>query len=272
MATQVVNRPSVQNLTAQSKYRIKEVQDSTGLEALKRMSTTRIADTRYLDPLYQSGDMRKVLWASPVVIYTQPKKALGSRIELNEYGYVVVIDIPKEHQSLENGALALPAMSFKFAFSESERKHIITVKNSNKVIVVENFPATNGWYIPETKSGIPQGESVSNENPAARYLYRRDKQYVGPVVRVYDNFGYNRRVVGADVRLVYGYGVAELELTEPKPSSKPTQESKGMLKLLRSLAQAEVSLDKMEGTVNPKLLKPLQEMVRNAKAIKIDSS
>lgn len=56
------------------------------------------------------------------------------------------------------------------------------------------LPNDDGWYLTDSKYGIPNGEKSSNSNPDARYLWRyQNKDYDGLLVRRGDYDG--RRLV-----------------------------------------------------------------------------
>jgi hypothetical protein len=66
-----------------------------------------------------------------------------------------------------------------------------------------NLPLQDGWYLPDKKWGIPNGEKSSESNPDAMYLWRwQNDAYSGLLVRG-GGFGvWGRRGVGA----VWGSG------------------------------------------------------------------
>ncbi|PIU09410.1 hypothetical protein COT30_04580 [Candidatus Micrarchaeota archaeon CG08_land_8_20_14_0_20_49_17] len=77
----------------------------------------------------------------------------------------------------------------------------------NKVSVVSEFPASDGWYPVDPQHGIPTGGQVnfSFSNPVNRYLWRLAEGRVGPVGRGY---GYRRDVGLYNVRPSFCFGVA----------------------------------------------------------------
>lgn len=72
------------------------------------------------------------------------------------------------------------------------------------------LPHEDGWYLTDSKYGIPNGEKSSNSNPNARYLWRwQNKDYDGLLVRGFGYDDYVRRFVycylGPYVRLGVSY-------------------------------------------------------------------
>ncbi len=59
------------------------------------------------------------------------------------------------------------------------------------------LPLQDGWYLPDKKYGIPNGEKSDSSNPAARYLWRyQDRDFNGLVARRYGGwFDWYRRYV-----------------------------------------------------------------------------
>jgi len=56
-----------------------------------------------------------------------------------------------------------------------------------------SLPLNDGWYLPDAKYGIPNGEKSSADNPKARYLWRyQHEDFAGLVARRY--YRWNDRV------------------------------------------------------------------------------
>lgn len=161
-------------------YRIKEIREVNGYDAIRMMARMKIASNTFVEPFYQSGELGRALWTEPIIIYAAPSQAFGSRVEFENASF----NVPREFQELKSAALCLPSMSFKL--SDRGGRLLITVSRGKKIIVVENFPPSNGFYIPDAKTGMPQGAEALSENASAIYLWRRKEgQYIGPVVRGY---------------------------------------------------------------------------------------
>lgn len=84
------------------------------------------------------------------------------------------------------------------------------------------LPLNDGWYLTDKKYGIPNGEPSNSSNPAARHLYRwQDRDFEGFLVRGYDFFGFDRRVVNAYYVPRDRFGVRRVG--PPKPNKVPRQ-------------------------------------------------
>ncbi len=270
-ASRVINEAQAQKSGAKSDYKIKEMQYATGYGALRAISTKNVASTLFLDPRYQSGEISKALWAPPVTIYMPAGRAFGSTVEFSN----VVFNVPAELQGLKDAAIALPSKSFKTM--DVKDKIVISIRKGKQIKVVENFPSTDGWYLIDPKTGIPQGAKVSSDNPEARYLWRRDDEpYIGPVVRDYDYFNNDRRNVNVYQRLDDGFGVVLVERVEPERKLRvaqvatETKLSRKVGALLRDdVGPAEENLQRLTGVVSEDLLKAQRKLIRKLKEIEI---
>jgi hypothetical protein len=94
----------------------------------------------------------------------------------------------------------------------------ILVKHKSMVIV-DNFPEKNGWYLTDAMTGIPTGQQVNSNNPNARYLVRVDGAgRIGPVARGYVSTNYiNKRYAYLYLRPSGALGVA---VEAPEGSAK----------------------------------------------------
>ena len=71
------------------------------------------------------------------------------------------------------------------------------------------LPLNDGWYLPDKKWGVPNGEKSSESNPDALYLWRwQNDDYSGLLVRCYGGFD-DWRGVDADRLSVIRLGVIE---------------------------------------------------------------
>ena len=98
-----------------------------------------------------------------------------------------------------NSALVLESPNLKV--EEHDDKHILT----GKIVKIKDFPASDGWYGVDKDTVIPQGEKISSSREDARYLWRRNEQYIGPVARYYDFYGFYYLFYIYDWRLVFAY-------------------------------------------------------------------
>lgn len=75
------------------------------------------------------------------------------------------------------------------------------------------LPLEDGWYLPDKKYGIPNGEKSNSSNPNARYLWRyQNDSFSGLLVRRYlDFYGGARRYVYAYYLPDFRFGVVKKE-------------------------------------------------------------
>lgn len=192
-------------------YEIKELKPTTDYAALRVISKKRTASNAFVDPLYMSEKLHSTIYVDPI-IYMSPGQQFGSVVKFKD----TIFKVPKEFQKLSDAALVLPSMSFNV--SEAWGRTLITVKNGKKINVVENFPANDGWYMCDEKTGMPVNTGSSSNNQSARYLFRRyDDQYVGLVIRG-GGGNYVSRIINANLDKSE-YHVALLERTGPESNS-----------------------------------------------------
>jgi hypothetical protein len=265
MATQA---KVIEGQNAHSVSEIKYTRDATGYDTIKRMSTEgRIATNLFVDPLYQSVELKQVLWVDPVIVYTRPGQAFGQHIEFDD----VIFIVPKDYWGVKDAAFALPSKSFKAAKSDS--KLVISIKNGANITLVKDFPVREGWYLTDPQTGIPYGQESGNKE--ARHLSRSKEPYIGPVVRGFNAGNGNGRCIDVGVGLFNRYEVAVLEFEQrAKPAQltvSDTKLSRKVADLLRHVGPAEESLQKLNGVVNDAQLKALRKLVREARGLEIKS-
>ena len=112
-------------------------------------------------------------WTSTGIAYAPPDEELGKKIEYQD----LVIEVPKEYQKSKNIAMIIPNLRIE---KDQDRLFYYHV-NTAGIDVVEGFPSENGWYIPDSKYAIPQGNESSELNQSALYIWRSSSQYVGAV-------------------------------------------------------------------------------------------
>jgi hypothetical protein len=129
--------------------------------------------------------------------------------------------------------VALVALGVTSADFKKDGSSIILDIPESRLIVVPNFPGSDGWYMPHVETGVPHGEKA-NKSKDARYLYRlNDSSYVGLLVCMghYGNYG-SRRGVGANFRASNRFGVVaevpekdvpkiEALISAPEPEPAP---------------------------------------------------
>jgi len=174
--------------------------DVTGYDALKLAGSVPIANNKFIDSLLRSGEWQKhrelfPAWTGTVIIYEAPGRSFGKFVQSEN----VLFEIPREYQGLKNSALVLESPNLKV--EEHDDKHILT----GKIVKIKDFPASDGWYGADKDTVIPQGEKISSSREDARYLWRRNEQYIGPVARYYDFYGFYYLFYIYDWRLVFAY-------------------------------------------------------------------
>lgn len=191
--------------TTRTSEAIKEIRKMNGYDALRLMSTTKVASNLFLDPFYYSREMYEPMWTEPI-IFTLPDKAFGSIVKAGS----ITFNVPGEFQGLTNTALILPSGSFAVDGKDDDMSISIRSRSNSKIILVPNFPATIGWYNTDPNTGIPQNIRSSKVNSDARFLWRnKNKPYVGPTAR--SEFLGDMRSISADAALDKIFGVALLE-------------------------------------------------------------
>ena len=145
-------------------------------------------------------------WTGLITVYENPGTPFGKYVKDPDSGWI--FDIPKAYQGQKDIALVLQQKDYKIV----EGEYGIKFLKASKMEAIP-FPASNGWYLPETKFGLPSGEKSNQENPKARYLWRvSGGDPIRPVARYGIWHGYLRRIVncsGMPVDCRLGVGVVE---------------------------------------------------------------
>ena len=140
------------------------------IEALRASYGKVLLGNKDVDGYLKSGNLLPTVRTGTMLIYDTPGVVFGSRVEYSGLTY----NVPKEYQGLANCALVLKHPNFKV-----EGRTL----RGDRVNVVENFPALNGWYGVDEAFGIPQGSSKESRDPSARQLLRLDGPCISMVVR-----------------------------------------------------------------------------------------
>jgi hypothetical protein len=142
-------------------------------------------------------------WSGTMTAYVEPGQKLGEQVEYIDPKTKVrwVFAVPEAHQDATNAILVAEHPDYTLEVDGNNR-----VVHANAVDLVSAFPGKDGWYLADSKHGIPTGEQVAYSEQV-RYLWRIAKR-VGPVARGYDDFFDDRQGVGLDTRPSGGYGVA----------------------------------------------------------------
>jgi hypothetical protein len=221
-AVRVNDNPQTSMPRVRHALSVATIQKATGQGLANLMAVKRIANNVDVDPVYMSGDAKKVAFTG-FLAYAAPGKEFGETIHFGN----AVLHVPKKFQGMKDTALYLGSRSVEVS---SNGKLSMSITDEKKVKVIEGFPATDGYYITEPTSGIPQGTEVSKTNPNARYLWRVEKgQYIGPTIRDPASITGNRGIV-AEGGLNLEYNVVLLG-SESRVSS--TQVTDAIRELLR---------------------------------------
>lgn len=221
------------------------------VEALRGAHGRRIADNNFHDRLLQSGEWQQKeynglypAWTGTGITFRAPGKEFGAQV-MSEG---ITFNVPSKYQGMRDSALVLQHPDI--SIDES-------LTFGGKVLqVIPKFPRKDGWYLTYEKTGIPQGDEVSSNNPAARYFVRTGSDFVGLLARGCYGVGYGRYVY-AVVGPRGGLGVAYIgNATAGGQAKAPvpyTQEE---------LQAALGSLDRLRSPATQKDLKPLEAILR----------
>ena len=132
------------------------------------------------------------VWSGTMAAYSKPGEKLGDSIEYadpksNETWEFIV---PSKFQGMKDCAL----VADKYRVLR-DGKNVVVLADEKDISVVKNFPAKNGWYNVDKKTGMPSGNAMDESDKDARYLYRVE-QRVGPVGRGSNGDYDDRRGVG----------------------------------------------------------------------------
>jgi hypothetical protein len=125
-------------------------------------------------------------YSGTFIAYEAPGIAFGKTISFSG----LVVNVPKQFRDRKDCALVCNHPDFIL------KDNVFTLGRSAKCI---SFPSSDGWYIPESEFGIPNGDKTNSLNKAARYLWRRNSSFSGLVAR--DDYCYWRDVYA------YYYGI-----------------------------------------------------------------
>ena len=136
-----------------------------------------IASNRRLSQAISSGEWKKVkirgrCWSGTMVAYDRPDHKVGETIEYTDSrtNLRYVFPVPEEHRGKKNIALVAEHPDFMLEKDGNDR-----IIKATEVGAVERFPITKGWYMGDSKYGIPQGETVAPRTETkALYLLRTE--------------------------------------------------------------------------------------------------
>ena len=220
------------------------------------------------------GETWTSLPAYPVdasIAYENPGTALGKEIVFSASGEPRVVLATGKYEGEKD--VALVALGVTSADFQKDENSIVLAIPEDRLVVVPDFPGSDGWRIPHSETGVPTGRKV-DQSPEARYLYRLNDSYVGPLVRA---GGGGRQSVDASCKASGRLGVvaevsegdvAKIEallkpVEAPKTDEKTVIEVPGVsLAKLSDLYQgATGAVERMGSVVDAQLLAPLKEFL-----------
>lgn len=151
------------------------------------------------------------IWTGTLIAYRKPGEKLGSEIAYTDsqtsetYIFRVPVQFQNEvdcalvvqHSILENGASNIIYHPIQ---NGAGIAYEIKITDESSIQLIRDFPAKNGWYLPENSCGIPVGSGVESDNDAARYFWRvTDASYIGLVARGSDYVDGLRNVYAVDL-------------------------------------------------------------------------
>ena len=158
-------------------------------QTMEFAKTKTLPSNKEVNHLVISGDLRGAFRTGTIVVAEDLGKKLGATVEFDG----VFVPIPKRFQGLKDVALVCEYSDY--TFQKGVENGVLTM--GKNIIVVENYPKIDGWYLPHEDTMIPQGKRVSSSDSDVLYLYRAEGAYAGFVVR---GGGYDGRSVDLDCR------------------------------------------------------------------------
>jgi hypothetical protein len=115
------------------------------------------------------------------IAYEKPGTKLGEEIVCSYKGEPKVVVATGKYKGEKDVALVTLGLSAN-DFKKEDNSVVLDISD-DRLIVVPNFPANSGWYMPHNRTGVPHGREVE-ESLDARYLSKRNfSSYVGSLVR-----------------------------------------------------------------------------------------
>ena len=153
----------------------------------RHRTNLRVVSHNVADFALNVGDTwRSLAWSSDFIVdatiaYEKPGTKLGEEIVFSleaEPKVVMATGKYKGEKDVALVTLGLSANDFK-----KEDNSVVLDISDDRLIVVPNFPADSGMYMPHNRTGVPHGREVE-ESLDARYLSCRYRSsYVGSLVR-----------------------------------------------------------------------------------------
>ncbi len=143
-------------------------------QTMRFAESNGLASNREVNSLVITGELGGAFRTGTICVAEAPNKKFGAAVEFSG----ITVPIPKEFQGMKNKLLVSEHPFYTF------QNGVLTLQN----IQVQGYPKTNGWYLPNEATMIPEGRKVSRSNSRALYLYRTNRPYAGSVVRVVNGF------------------------------------------------------------------------------------
>ena len=127
------------------------------------------------------------MWTGTIIVYEKAGVPFGTTIKGRDG---VTFDIPKKYQGKKDCAIVIESPNYSLTK---------TRLTATKTSLIENFPKKNGWYLPDSAHGIPQGKEAKDSDKNARYLWRNNTDSIVPLSRYFDvSYGDGLRAVDAE--------------------------------------------------------------------------
>lgn len=173
--------------TQLTKRNVKVSKDAIPFLNAHKMFGNKMLTNRELDrvivetDIWQSVKSGLPTHSRTILGYDKPDKEIGSTIEAKDEGdgRIWTLPVPKELRKLKDIALVIEDYEL-----EVDGKRVV-IFPKDKITIVENFPAKDGYYQADPTFRIPTNVLLSESDQNARHLYRIDKR-VGPIARGFD--------------------------------------------------------------------------------------
>ena len=153
-----------------------------------KMVVPNIVHDRIITTDYEYLTKNYPVWTGTLIIYEAPGIPFGEQVICtDEIWFIrdrlsVTFNTPLRFLGRTNCALVVEHPDFE-VIDLGDKRYEIRVLDGANVHLIKNFPIRKyGWYVPHTKTGIPQGKAVG-QSKDTRYLQRIEDAYILPLVR-----------------------------------------------------------------------------------------
>ncbi len=183
-AANSINAVNIVATTAKTVKITGTAKDLDYFQAVSNANGRTIINNTAADNLFKTGSHEKydnpsdpfqLVMTGTVVVYTAPNRPFEALVKNNN----LVFEIPERYRENPNIALVLTHPNFTIE-KQDNGLYVLKGKITN---VVYDFPAENGWYLTEDKTGIPMWQQVPETSQHARQLMRSIYASVSPVFR-----------------------------------------------------------------------------------------